>query len=130
MKKTTKSAQKKKAKAQRTKAWALLSSKLRKETPFCQKCGRTEHLQVHHLLPRKLYPQLLLEESLLIVLCPRCHTFCRESAHKDGLAFAIWLEKNFPEKWAAAKKHLNDSFVSPDKSAGGFVTAFETMTNM
>ena len=115
MMKATKSAQKKTAKTKLTKAWALLSSKLRKETPFCQKCGRTEHLQVHHLLPRKLYPQLLLEESLLIVLCPRCHTFCRESAHKDGLAFAIWLEKNFPEKWAAAKKYLNDSFVSPEE---------------
>ena len=111
MKKTTKSQMTKTAKAQHKKAWALLSSKLRKETPFCQKCGRKEHLQVHQLLPRKLYPQLLLEESLLIVLCPRCHTFCRESAHKDGLAFAIWLEKNFPEKWNAAKKYLNGSFV-------------------
>lgn len=115
MMKATKSQLKKKAKAQRTKAWALLSSKLRKETPFCQKCGRTEYLQVHHLLPRKLYQQLLLEEWNLVVLCPRCHTFCRESAHKDGLAFAIWLENNFPEKWNAAKKYLNDSFVSPDK---------------
>ena len=114
--KISKSQLKKKAKAQRAKAWALLSSKLRKETPFCQKCGRKEHLQVHHLLPRKLYPQLLLEESLLIVLCPRCHTFCRESAHKDGLAFAIWLEQNLPEKWESAKKYLNGSFVQQDEA--------------
>ena len=88
----TKSQLKKKLKSQRNKAWAELSLKMRTETPYCQKCGRKEHLQVHHLLPRKLYPQLVLEEWNLVVLCPRCHTFCRESAHKDGLAFAIWLE--------------------------------------
>ena len=115
--KISKSQLKKKVKAQSNKAWAELSLKLRKETPFCQKCGRKEHLQVHHLLPRKLYPQLLLEEWNLVVLCPRCHTFCRESAHKDGLAFAIWLEKNFPEKCNAAKKYLNESFVAPNEAS-------------
>lgn len=117
MRQISKSQLKKKVKAQSNKAWAELSLKLRTETPYCQKCGSVSHLQVHHLLPRKLYPQLLLDESLLIVLCPRCHTFCRGSAHKDGLAFAIWLEQNFPEKWEAAKKYLNESFVSPDKTA-------------
>lgn len=113
----TKSQLKKKLKSQRNKSWAELSLKLRTQTPYCQKCGSVSHLQVHHLLPRKLYPQLLLDESLLIVLCPKCHTFCRESAHKDGLAFAIWLEQAFPEKWAAAKKYLNELFVFPNESA-------------
>ena len=114
----TKSQLKKKQKSQRNKAWAELSRKLRTETPYCQKCGSVSHLQVHHLLPRKLYPELLLEEWNLVVLCPRCHTFCRESAHKDGLAFAIWLERCFPEKWEAAKQYLNASFVTPNESAG------------
>ena len=112
----TKSQLKKKQKSQQRKAWAALSLKLRTETPYCQKCGRKEHLQVHHLLPRKLYPQLLLEEWNLVVLCPKCHTFCRESAHKDGLAFAIWLERCFPEKFEAAKQYLYDSFVSPNEA--------------
>ena len=103
----TKSQLKKKLKSQRNKAWAALSLKLRTETPYCQKCGRKEHLQVHHLLPRKLYPQLILDERNLVVLCARCHNFCRESAHKDGLAFAIWLERCLPEKWEAVKRYLN-----------------------
>ena len=114
----TKSQLKKKLKSQQRKAWAALSLKLRTETPYCQKCGSVNHLQVHHLLPRKLYPQLLLEEWNLVVLCPKCHNFCRESAHKDGLAFAIWLEQAFPEKWDAVKNYLNESFVTPDKSSG------------
>lgn len=87
------------AKAALRRAWNELSRKLRTETPYCQKCGRHDHLQVHHLLPKKLYPELMLDEKNLVVLCPKCHTFCRESAHKDGLAFAIWLEQAFPEKW-------------------------------
>lgn len=111
MKKITKSQLKKKAKAQRNKAWAELSLKLRKETPFCQKCGRKEHLQVHHLLPKKLYPQLLLEERQLVVLCPRCHTFCVGSAHKDGMAFAIWLMEALPEKFEFIRDFLKNSII-------------------
>ena len=116
MRQISKSKLKNKVKAQSNKAWAELSLKLRTETPYCQKCGSVSHLQAHHLLPRKLYPQLLLEEWNLVVLCPRCHTFCRESAHKDGLAFAIWLEQNLPEKWESAKKYLNGSFVQQDEA--------------
>lgn len=87
------------AKAALRRAWNELSRKLRREIPFCQKCGKTEHLQVHHLMPKKLYPQLLLDERNLVVLCPRCHSFCAGSAHKDGMAFAVWLMNALPEKF-------------------------------
>ena len=103
----TKSQIKKKLKSQQRKAWAALSLRLRTETPYCQKCGSASHLQVHHLLPRKLFPQLLLDERNLVVLCPKCHTFCRESAHKDGLAFAIWLLEKLPEKFAFCQSVVN-----------------------
>ena len=94
------------------KAWTELSKDIRRRIPYCQKCGRKAdeaRLQVHHILPRRLYPKLLLDRSLLLVLCPRCHNFCRGSAHKDGVAFAVWLERAFPDVWKRLRDYLDES---------------------
>lgn len=86
-------------KKQDQRKWNELSRRLREEHPYCSKCGRTGcRLNVHHILPKKLYGDLVFDEQNLIVLCAKCHSFGRGSAHKDGMAFAIWLANNFPER--------------------------------
>ena len=51
----------------------------------CERCGVTleqliatghkcsNHLQVHHIKPKRSYPQLAKDETNLIVLCQKCH---------------------------------------------------------
>ena len=47
--------------------------------PACRACGTTDDLQVHHIRPFHLHPELELEQSNLITLCEKrghdCH-FC------------------------------------------------------
>lgn len=44
---------------------------------MCQMCGGTEKLQVHHIHPFHLHPELELEQQNLITLCEKrghdCH---------------------------------------------------------
>ena len=39
----------------------------------CQMCGADKQLQVHHVRPWHLYPELRYEHSNLITLCQPCH---------------------------------------------------------
>ena len=41
--------------------------------PTCEACGVDGDLEVHHVRDFKLYPELELEPTNLITLCPRCH---------------------------------------------------------
>lgn len=45
--------------------------------PSCQMCGTTDRLQVHHIRPFHLHPELELVQSNLITLCEKrghdCH---------------------------------------------------------
>jgi 5-methylcytosine-specific restriction protein A len=44
--------------------------------PFCQACGRTNRLEVHHIRDYSTYPELELDMGNLITLCgggTRCH---------------------------------------------------------
>ena len=46
------------------------------KNPFCAACGSTKKLQVHHILPFHLHPELELDLKNLIVLCMdvnECH---------------------------------------------------------
>lgn len=88
--------------------WRVLSKKLRENVKKCEKCGTDQHLLVHHILPKKFYPELSLDENNLIVLCPRCHNFCRFSAHKDGMAFAIWFMSAKPAQFEWVRKQIMD----------------------
>ena len=40
----------------------------------CAICGSTENLQVHHIVPITILPELKLDNNNLIPLCERCHT--------------------------------------------------------
>ena len=94
----------------KARAWRELSARLRQETPYCQKCGKTAEeckLNVHHLRSRRHRPDLLLDERGLINLCASCHQFARGSAHRDPGAFYAWLSEAFPEKWEWLMNHMD-----------------------
>ena len=63
--------------AKRSDKWpAVRKAHLVKE-PFCQWCGGTKNLEVHHMHPFHLNPSLELDDSNLITLCEcvgaECH---------------------------------------------------------
>ena len=71
--------------------------------PLCAVCGGTDSLEVHHIKPFHLHPELELEDSNLITLCESkkngvtCHLFIghlgsyksfNENAREDAKAWA------------------------------------------
>ena len=99
---TKKKTRKRSAKTERAIALGEWSKKVRERDRFkCAMCGRTEcRLQAHHILPKKYWPEHMYDLSNGICLCPRCHAFCKTSAHQSGIYFAIWLSKNRSEQYA------------------------------
>ena len=54
--------------AKRSSKWGSLEKKILSEHPVCEVCGTNKHLQVHHIKPFHLYPELELDENNLIVV--------------------------------------------------------------
>jgi hypothetical protein len=61
----------------RSSEWPALRRKWLVIQPKCQSCGKTTKLEVHHIKPVHLYPELELDETNLITLCENptmnCH---------------------------------------------------------
>ena len=60
----------------RSPQWETVRKKHIVEEAVCQSCGRTEKLEVHHIMPFHLYPVKELDDSNLITLCEvdtECH---------------------------------------------------------
>lgn len=60
----------------RSKHWARIRDELVATVKKCEACGCTERLQVHHVQPFHLHPELELDPVNLIVLCMgpnECH---------------------------------------------------------
>jgi len=53
--------------------WYKLQRAFVKEHPYCEMCGWDKKLNVHHIKPRHLFPELSLEWFNLITLCRECH---------------------------------------------------------
>jgi 5-methylcytosine-specific restriction enzyme A len=57
--------------------WSSVRREHLKRDPACRACGGTETLQVHHIRPFHLHPELELDDSNLITLCEHpardCH---------------------------------------------------------
>lgn len=74
--------------------WRALRGKvLDKHGPRCMCCGyipegERQHPNVDHIKPRKLFPELALEESNLQVLCSRCNQKKGNSHQTDYRALA------------------------------------------
>lgn len=60
----------------RSSEWGKVRSEHLKKFPQCAACGTKDHLQVHHIKPFHIYPELELDPSNLITLCMgayECH---------------------------------------------------------
>ena len=88
------------------KSWNIIREKVRERDGHrCIVCGRTEHIQVHHLISREI-KELWLDMNNLICLCPSHHKFSHHelSFHGNSMLAAIWLQKNRPSTWQWLQK--------------------------
>jgi hypothetical protein len=54
--------------------WRRARRRFLKDTdPLCACCGYAKKIEVHHIIPRHIRPDLTLVHSNLIVLCRDCH---------------------------------------------------------
>ncbi|MCV7082205.1 HNH endonuclease [Mycolicibacterium insubricum] len=53
--------------------WRQLSTKQRKASPFCERCGSTQTLECDHIIPLAERPDLALEPLNTRVLCRTCN---------------------------------------------------------
>ncbi|MBU0962770.1 MAG: hypothetical protein KKD48_02600 [Nanoarchaeota archaeon] len=76
--------------------WAKLVKLKAKEK--CQKCGKTEHLNSHHIFSRSNQKvRWFLPNG--VCLCPSCHVFSNYSAHKAPVEFIEWLKEKNSDEW-------------------------------
>lgn len=60
--------------AARSSRWRKVRSAHLAAHPYCEACGRTDRLEVHHVVPFHVNPELELEPSNLMTLCDAtCH---------------------------------------------------------
>jgi hypothetical protein len=68
-----------KPKAKRSPRWPQLRAEHLRLEPYCQACGRANHLSVHHVEPVHVAPDKELDSNNLITLCEgpvfNCHLF-------------------------------------------------------
>lgn len=59
--------------AQRSPEWRTVRTLHLSREPECCACGRSNNLEVHHIIPVHLNKTQELEPSNLITLCDKCH---------------------------------------------------------
>ena len=62
--------------------------------------GKPTYLNAHHIEPRATCARLRYDPLNGILLCPSCHKFGRNSAHKGSIWFITWLMTNRPLQYA------------------------------
>lgn len=58
----------------------------------CEKCGRWENLELHHVIYRSQSKYLIKEKLNHMMLCMECHA----DAHRSKVRFNQWLDENKP----------------------------------
>jgi 5-methylcytosine-specific restriction endonuclease McrA len=53
--------------------WRQLKKQKLREQSYCSKCGISDNLHVHHVLPPKGNEDLFFDYNNLDVLCAKCH---------------------------------------------------------
>jgi 5-methylcytosine-specific restriction endonuclease McrA len=102
-KKITKAKLKSLARTAKRKALSEWSKAVRdRDGNKCAVCGKTEHLNAHHLIPKERFCQYQFEISNGIAICSFCHKFSGFSAHRHPIWFAYWLQQNRPEQYRIA----------------------------
>lgn len=94
--------------SKRSDQWPLVRAKHLKKQPRCALCGGNDKLQVHHMQPFHLHPELELDPRNLITLCEskkhgvNCHllfghlgnfTLFNPTVIKDTAAWNLRLER-------------------------------------
>lgn len=95
--------------AKRSKEWSKVRKQHLIDNPCCAACGETKKVEVHHIKPFHLNPELELDPSNLITLCETatkgiiCHLFIghrgcykdfNPNVREDAEAIFKFLEEN------------------------------------
>ena len=72
------------------------------------KTGKPSYMNAHHIEPRATCAALRYDPMNGILLCPSCHKFGRNSAHKGTIWFITWLMNNRPEQYKYVMAHRDD----------------------
>jgi 5-methylcytosine-specific restriction protein A len=91
----------------RSPKWSEVEKAFRSRNPFCACCGGSERLNVHHIHPFHLYPELELEESNLITLCMSMGNYCHlKVGHGDSFKAFV------PQVPVLAKRVIVEDYVN------------------
>jgi len=83
----------------RSSRWETVRKHFLLTCPSCAACGATKHLQVHHIKPFHLHPELELDVKNLIVLCEGKENLC----HLNVGHLGNWHKENPDVVMDAAK---------------------------
>ena len=65
----------------------------------CCVCGKLEHIQAHHLIPKERFPQYMFEVINGISLCPSCHKYGAFSFHRHPFWSVVWMREHKPVQY-------------------------------
>ena len=84
----------------RSSKWRIVRAEYLKEHPTCECCGGKKGIEVHHILPFHLFPELELRKENLMSLCKKrgchfaMHLYSWKSYNPDAKQDAmLWNEK-------------------------------------
>lgn len=70
--------------------------------------GKPSYMNAHHIEPRATCAALRYDPMNGILLCPSCHKFGRNSAHKGSIWFITWLIANRKDQYDYIMAHRDD----------------------
>lgn len=72
------------------------------------KTGKPSYLNAHHIEPRATCAALRYDPMNGILLCPSCHKFGRNSAHKGSIWFITWLQNHRKGQYDYVMSHRDN----------------------
>ena len=83
----------------RSSKWRKVRKAYIEKNNFCACCEKTTKLQVHHIVPFHINPELELEESNLITLCVNktlnCHLIVGHRGNFKQANFAVYKDADY-----------------------------------
>ena len=75
--------------------WRALRQEVIAQTPYCEICGSTKNLEVHHFYDVSHFPHLELQDQNLIVLCDGSEHYKGLSCHRIFGHLGDWKKTNY-----------------------------------
>lgn len=90
----------------RSSKWPAVRAAHLKARPTCEACGQREGMEVHHIIPFHLRPDLELDPTNLITLCADpCHIVHGHFMNWSRFNRTVWADvRTYRAKLEAAKK--------------------------